>query len=194
VRRVCVFCGSSPGARPAYAEAAEELAALLVANGIGVVYGGGGVGLMGRLADAVLARGGEITGVIPDALVDREIGHPGVRDMRTVGSMHERKALMAELSDAFVALPGGIGTLEELVEVFTWSQLGLHRKPCGLLDVEGYYEELAAFLDHAVRERFLREEHRSTLIVEREPVALLERLRAYEPEAIQPKWIDRHET
>jgi uncharacterized protein (TIGR00730 family) len=194
VRRVCVFCGSSPGARPAYAEAAEELAALLVANGIGVVYGGGGVGLMGRLADAVLARGGEITGVIPDALVDREIGHPGVRDMRTVGSMHERKALMAELSDAFVALPGGIGTLEELVEVFTWSQLGLHRKPSGLLDVEGYYEELAAFLDHAVRERFLREEHRSTLIVEREPAALLERLRAYEPEAIQPKWIDRDET
>ena len=194
MRRVCVFCGSSPGARPAYAEAAEELATLLVADGIGVVYGGGGVGLMGKLADAVLALGGEITGVIPDALVDREIGHPGVHDMRTVGSMHERKALMAELSDAFVALPGGIGTLEELVEVFTWSQLGLHRKPCGLLDVEGYYEELAAFLDHAVRERFLREEHRSTLIVEREPAALLERMTAYRPDAIQPKWIDGDET
>jgi uncharacterized protein (TIGR00730 family) len=194
VRRVCVFCGSSPGARPAYAEAAEELATLLVAGGIGVVYGGGGVGLMGKLADAVLAQGGEITGVIPHALVDREIGHSGVHDMRTVGSMHERKALMAELSDAFVALPGGIGTLEELVEVFTWSQLGLHRKPCGLLDVEGYYEELAAFLDHAVRERFLREEHRSTLIVEREPAALLERMTAYRPDAIQPKWIDRDET
>ena len=194
MRRVCVFCGSSPGARPAYAEAAEELATLLVADGIGVVYGGGGVGLMGKLADAVLAQGGEITGVIPHALVDREIGHSGVHDMRTVGSMHERKALMAELSDAFVALPGGIGTLEELVEVFTWSQLGLHRKPCGLLDVEGYYEELAAFLDHAVRERFLREEHRSTLIVEREPAALLERMTAYRPDAIQPKWIDRDET
>jgi uncharacterized protein (TIGR00730 family) len=194
VRRVCVFCGSSPGARPAYAEAAEELATLLVADGIGVVYGGGGVGLMGKLADAVLAQGGEITGVIPHALVDREIGHSGVHDMRTVGSMHERKALMGELSDAFVALPGGIGTLEELVEVFTWSQLGLHRKPCGLLDVEGYYEELAAFLDHAVRERFLREEHRSTLIVEREPAALLERMTAYRPDAIQPKWIDRDET
>ena len=194
MRRVCVFCGSSPGARPAYAEAAEELATLLVAGGIGVVYGGGGVGLMGKLADAVLAQGGEITGVIPHALVDREIGHSGVHDMRTVGSMHERKALMAELSDAFVALPGGIGTLEELVEVFTWSQLGLHRKPCGLLDVEGYYEELAAFLDHAVRERFLREEHRSTLIVEREPAALLERMTAYRPDAIQPKWIDRDET
>jgi uncharacterized protein (TIGR00730 family) len=194
VRRVCVFCGSSPGARPAYAEAAEELATLLVAGGIGVVYGGGGVGLMGKLADAVLAQGGEITGVIPHALVDREIGHSGVHDMRTVGSMHERKALMAELSDAFVALPGGIGTLEELVEVFTWSQLGLHRKPCGLLDVEGYYEELAAFLDHAVRERFLREEHRSTLIVERDPAALLERMTAYRPDAIQPKWIDRNET
>ena len=194
MRRVCVFCGSSPGARPAYAEAAEELATLLVADGIGVVYGGGGVGLMGKLADAVLAQGGEITGVIPHALVDREIGHSGVHDMRTVGSMHERKALMAELSDAFVALPGGIGTLEELVEVFTWSQLGLHRKPCGVLDVEGYYEELAAFLDHAVRERFLREEHRSTLIVEREPAALLERMTAYRPDAIQPKWIDRDET
>ena len=194
MRRVCVFCGSSSGARSAYAEATEELATLLVAHGIGVVYGGGGVGLMGKLADAVLAQGGEITGVIPHALVDREIGHQGVHDMRTVGSMHERKALMAELSDAFVALPGGIGTLEELVEVFTWSQLGLHRKPCGLLDVEGYYEELAAFLDHAVRERFLREEHRSTLIVEREPAALLERMRAYEPEAIPPKWIDRDET
>ena len=194
MRRVCVFCGSSPGARPAYAEAAEELATLLVADGIGVVYGGGGVGLMGKLADAVLGQGGEITGVIPHALVDREIGHSGVHDMRTVGSMHERKALMAELSDAFVALPGGIGTLEELVEVFTWSQLGLHRKPCGLLDVEGYYEELAAFLDHAVRERFLREEHRSTLIVEREPAALLERMTAYRPDAIQPKWIDRDET
>jgi uncharacterized protein (TIGR00730 family) len=194
MRRVCIFCGSSPGARPAYGEATEELAALLAANGIGVVYGGGGVGLMGKLADAVLARGGEITGVIPHALVDREIGHPDVHDMRTVGSMHERKALMAELSDAFVALPGGIGTLEELVEVFTWSQLGLHQKPCGLLDVEGYYESLAAFLDHAVRERFLREEHRSTLIVEREPAALLERLRTYTPEAVEPKWIDREET
>lgn len=192
--RVCVFCGSSPGARPAYAEATEELARLLAAEGIGVVYGGGGVGLMGKLADAVLAHGGEITGVIPRALVDREIEHRQVEDMRVVGSMHERKALMAELAHAFVALPGGIGTLEELVEVFTWSQLGLHRKPCGLLDVEGYYQRLADFLDHAVQERFLLEQHRATLMVESDPGALLERLRAYRPDAVEPKWIDRDET
>jgi hypothetical protein len=192
--RVCVFCGSSPGARPAYTEATEELAALLVAEGIGVVYGGGGVGLMGKLADAILAHGGDITGVIPRALVDREIEHRQVEDMRVVDSMHERKALMAELADAFVALPGGIGTLEELVEVFTWSQLGLHRKPCGLLDVEGYYQKLADFLDHAVQERFLLEQHRATLMVEADPGPLLERLRAYRPDAVEPKWIDRDET
>lgn len=192
--RVCVFCGSSPGARPAYTEATEELARLLAAEGIGVVYGGGGVGLMGKLADAVLAHGGEITGVIPRALVDREIEHRQVEDMRVVGSMHERKALMAELAHAFVALPGGIGTLEELVEVFTWSQLGLHRKPCGLLDVEGYYQRLADFLDHAVQERFLLEQHRATLMVESDPGVLLERLSAYRPDAVEPKWIDRDET
>ena len=192
--RVCVFCGSSPGARPAYTEATEELARLLAAEGIGVVYGGGGVGLMGKLADAVLAHGGEITGVIPRALVDREIEHRQVEDMRVVDSMHERKALMAELAHAFVALPGGIGTLEELVEVFTWSQLGLHRKPCGLLDVEGYYQRLADFLDHAVQERFLLEQHRATLMVESDPGALLERLRAYRPDAVEPRWIDRDET
>ncbi len=159
-----------------------------------MVYGGGGVGLMGKLADAVLAAGGEITGVIPRALVDREIGHRGVADLRVVDSMHERKALMADLADAFVALPGGVGTLEELIEVFTWSQLGLHRKPCALLDVESYYEGLTAFLDHAVEERFLTQEYRATLIVESEPAALLERLRAFEPGAVAPKWIDREET
>ena len=191
---VCVFCGSSPGARSAYTEATEELAGLLAAEGIGVVYGGCGVGLMGKLADAVLAHGGEITGVIPRALVAREIQHRQVEDMRVVDSMHERKALMAELADAFVALPGGIGTLEELVEVFTWSQLGLHRKPCGLLDVEGYYQRLADFLDHAVQERFLLEQHRATLMVESDPGPLLERLRAYRPDAVEPKWIDRDET
>jgi uncharacterized protein (TIGR00730 family) len=193
VRRVCVFCGANRGARPAYAAAAEDLAALLVDEDIGVVYGGGGVGLMGKLADAVMAHGGEIIGVIPRPLVDKEIGHRAVPDLRVVESMHERKALMAELADAFVALPGGIGTLEELFEVYTWSQLGLHR-PCGLLDVEGYYSGVAAFLDHAVRERFLREDHRETLIVEREAAAMLERLRAYEPGLVQPKWIDRAET
>jgi uncharacterized protein (TIGR00730 family) len=194
VRRICVFCGSSPGARPEYASAAEELAQLLAADGISVVYGGGGVGLMGKLADATLAAGGEITGVIPRPLLDREIGHPDVADMRVVGSMHERKALMAELADAFVALPGGLGTLEELFEVYTWAQLGLHRKACGLLDVEGYYAGVAGFLDHAVEERFVREEHRAMLIVESGPRAMLERLRSFEPDAVQPKWIDREET
>lgn len=194
MQKICVFCGSSPGARPEYAEATEAFAQLLVAENIGVVYGGGGVGLMGKLADAVLAQGGEITGVIPHALVDKEIGHPHVEDMRVVDSMHERKALMAELADAFVALPGGLGTLEELFEVFTWSQLGLHRKPLALLDVEGYYEGIAAFLDHAVRERFLNAKQRSTLIVDQDPGALLERLKAYEPDAVEPKWIDRDET
>jgi uncharacterized protein (TIGR00730 family) len=194
VRRICVFCGSSPGARPAYAEAAAEFGRLLAAERLGVVYGGGQVGLMGVLADAVLAEDGEIIGVIPQALVDREIGHPGVPDMRIVGSMHERKALMAELADAFVALPGGLGTLEELFEVYTWAQLGLHRKPCGLLDVEDYYAGIAEFLAHAVEERFLPERHRAMLMVEREPRVLLDRIRGYEPSAVQPKWLDREET
>jgi uncharacterized protein (TIGR00730 family) len=194
VERICVFCGASPGARPEYADAARELARLLTADGIGVVYGGGGVGLMGALADAVIAAGGQLTGVIPRALVDREIAHRGVMDMRVVGSMHERKALMAELSDAFVALPGGIGTLEELFEVYTWAQLGLHRKPCALLNVEGYYDGVAEFLAHAVAERFLREETRELLLVETDPAALIERLRSFEPPAVVPKWIDREET
>ena len=167
-----MFCGASPGARPEYAEATAELARLLVADEIGVVYGGGGVGLMGVLADAVLAEGGEIIGVIPRALLDREIAHRDVPDMRVVGSMHERKALMAELSDAFVALPGGIGTLEELFEVYTWAQLGLHRKPCALLNVEGYFDGIAGFLAHAVEERFLRVEHLEVLMVESEARAL----------------------
>jgi uncharacterized protein (TIGR00730 family) len=194
VRRLCVFCGSSPGARPAYGDAADELGRLLVAEGIGLVYGGGKVGLMGRLADAVLAEGGEAIGVMPEALVAKEIGHAGLDDLRVVGSMHERKALMAELSDGFVALPGGLGTVEELFEVYTWSQLGLHLKPCALLDVEGYYEGIATWLDHAVAERFLREDHRDMLIVERDPRTLIERLRRFEPAAVVPKWIDRAET
>ena len=194
MRRVCVFCGANRGARPSYGEAAEELARLLVADGIGVVYGGGGVGLMGILADAVLAEQGELIGVMPRALVDKEIGHPRVADLRVVGSMHERKALMADLSDAFVALPGGLGTVEELFEVYTWSQLGLHQKACALLDVDGYYAGVAGFLDHAVRERFVREEHREMLIVESAPRAMIERLKGFEPAAVQPKWIDREET
>jgi uncharacterized protein (TIGR00730 family) len=193
VRRICVFCGSSPGARPAYAEATAEVARLLAGQGKGVVYGGGHVGLMGVLADTAMAAGGEVIGVMPQALVDREIGHTEISELRVVGSMHERKALMADLSDAFIALPGGAGTLEELFEVYTWAQLGLHDKPCGLLDVEDYFSGLVGFLDHAVDERFLREEHRAMLIVEREPRALIERLAEFEPRAVTPKWIDREE-
>jgi uncharacterized protein (TIGR00730 family) len=193
VRRICVFCGSSPGARPAYAEATAEVARLLAGQGKGVVYGGGHVGLMGVLADTAMAAGGEVIGVMPQALVDREIGHTEISELHVVGSMHERKALMASLADAFIALPGGIGTLEELFEVYTWAQLGLHDKPCGLLDVEDYFSGLVGFLDHAVDERFLREEHRAMLIVEREPRALIERLAEFEPRAVTPKWIDREE-
>jgi len=194
VERICVFCGASPGARPEYSQATAELARLLVKDDIGVVYGGGGVGLMGALADAVIAEGGEVIGVIPGALVDREIAHRDVVDMRVVGSMHERKAVMAELADAFIALPGGLGTLEELFEVYTWAQLGLHQKPCGLLNVEGYYDGIADFLAHAVSERFLREETRELLMIETDAALLIERLHTFEPQAVVPKWIDREET
>jgi hypothetical protein len=194
VKRVCVFCGSSPGARPAYSDTTVELARLLAAEGIGVVYGGAHVGLMGVLADAALAEGGEVIGVIPQALVDREIAHAGLSDLRVVDSMHERKALMADLSDAFIALPGGLGTLDELFEVWTWAQLGMHRKPCALLDVDGYFASLTAFLEHSVAERFVREQNRSMLLTDKDPGRLISRLRDFDPGAMEPKWIDRAET
>jgi uncharacterized protein (TIGR00730 family) len=178
VRAVCVYCGSSFGAGGVYADATRSLARTLAEHGLRVVYGGASVGLMGTLADATLEAGGEVVGVIPRALVDREIAHPGLTDLRVVGSMHERKALMAELSDAFVALPGGIGTLEELIEMYTWSQLGLHAKPLGLLNVAGYYDGLQAFLDHAVAEGFLPARQRARLVSEAEPKALLSRLQS----------------
>jgi len=180
MRRICVFCGSSPGARPAYADAAAELGGLLASEGIGLVYGGASVGLMGVLADAALDAGGEVIGVIPRGLVDREIGHTRLDDLRVVDSMHERKAQMAGLADAFVALPGGLGTLEELAEIYTWAQLGLHSKPLGVLDVEGYFAGLVGFLDHAVEEGFVSAENRARLLVESEPRALLDRIRAWE--------------
>jgi uncharacterized protein (TIGR00730 family) len=176
IRSLCVYCGSNDGSDPAFAAATRELARRLAERRVRVVYGGGAVGLMGSLADAALAAGGTVIGVIPQALMDREVGHRGLTELRVVGSMHERKALMAELSDAFVALPGGIGTLEELIEAYTWSQLGIHAKPLGVLNVNGYYDALAAFLDHAVRSRFLRPEHRAVLAVESDVDALLDRL------------------
>lgn len=176
--RVCVFCGSAPGARPSYEAAARALGTELARRGVGLVYGGAAVGLMGSVADAALAAGGEVVGVIPGALVDREIAHAGLTELRVVGSMHERKALMAELSDAFVALPGGMGTLEELFEVFTWRQLGLHAKPIALLDVEGYWAGLVAFLEHAEAEGFLRAGTGEGLLLEDGVAAVLDRLAA----------------
>jgi uncharacterized protein (TIGR00730 family) len=174
--RVCVFCGSSRGADPAFAAAARATAEALHERGLGLVYGGGAVGLMGAVADRMLELGGDVIGVIPGFLVDRELAHPGVADMRVVASMHERKALMADLSDAFVALPGGWGTLEEFVEVLTWAQLGLHEKPLGVVSVGGYYDALAAFRDRAVASGFVHEQHRDLLVVSATPAKLLDRL------------------
>lgn len=192
MRRICVFCGSSPGARPAYADAARALGREIVTRGMSLVYGGGQVGLMGVVADAVLDAGGEVTGVIPQALAAREIAHHGLTDLRIVDSMHTRKATMAALADAFVALPGGFGTYEEFFEVVTWTQLGVHRKPCGLLNVDGFYDPLIALLDHAVTERFIRPQHRATILVETDPAALLSSLAdATLPEV--PKWITQVE-
>jgi hypothetical protein len=171
-----VYCGSNAGARPEYRDAAAALGRLLAERGISLVYGGGNIGLMGVLARAALEAGGEVIGVIPRAFVEKEAAHLGVSDLRIVASMHERKALMADLSDAFVALPGGLGTLEELFETWTWAQLELHAKPCGLLNVAGFYDPLVAFLDHAVRERFLKPPHRSLLIVESDAGVLVDRL------------------
>jgi uncharacterized protein (TIGR00730 family) len=188
IRRICVFCGSSPGLRPSYVEAARALGTLLAERGIGVVYGGSHLGLMGAMADAARAAGGEVIGIIPQRLVEREAAHLGLHDLRVVGSMHERKATMADLADAFIALPGGIGTLEELFEIWTWAQLGSHEKPCGLLNVDGFYDGLLGFLDHVVGEAFLRQQHRDMLLVATEPQALLEKIQRYEPPMLT-KWI-----
>jgi len=193
VRRLCVFCGSSAGRDPAYRQLAEALGRTLAERGIGLVYGGGRVGLMGALADAALAAGGAVIGVIPQALLDREIGHRGLTDLRVVGSMHERKALMAELGDGFVALPGGVGTLEELFEVWTWGQLGLHAKPCGVLDRDGFYAPLLAFLDHLVQSGFVRPAYRAMLVSAHTPEALLAAFEAYEPPGVA-KWVQPSQT
>ena len=188
IKRLAVFCGSSPGSRPAYVDAARAFGRLLSERGIGVVYGGSNVGVMAALANEVLDNNGEIIGVIPRLLVEREVAHRELADLRIVESMHERKALMAELCDGFVALPGGIGTLEEFFEVWTWAQLGVHDKPCGLLNVAGYFDGLLSFIDRAVEERFVRDAHRAMLIVEEEPLRLLERFSSYEPPRVK-KWI-----
>jgi uncharacterized protein (TIGR00730 family) len=177
VNRICIFCGSSLGADPEYASAATRLSEYLVGQKIGIVYGGSNVGLMRIIADTAIERGGEIIGVIPQSLVDKEIAHRGLSELRLVGSMHERKALMSDLADGFIAMPGGYGTFEEFCEVLTWSQLGLQRKPCGILNVRGYYDPLLSMFDHAVKEGFLKSEHRELVVSGDHPAELVERLR-----------------
>ena len=185
LRRICVFCGSSVGSRPVYVEAARELGRTLAERGLGVVFGGGKVGLMGVLADAALAAGGEAIGVIPEAMVAREIAHNGLTELRVVHSMHERKTLMADLADAFIALPGGYGTLEEFFEAVTWTQLGIHSKPCGLLNVAGYYDTLLALLERAVADGFIREANRSLVLDAPDVPTLLEKLGTFRPAAAE---------
>jgi uncharacterized protein (TIGR00730 family) len=189
MRSICVFSGSSSGAREQYTEAARSLGRELALGGVRVVYGGASVGLMAATADGALEAGGEVVGVIPRALIEKEIAHAGLTELRVTESMHERKALMGELSDGFIALPGGYGTLDELAEVLTWSQLGLQAKPCGLLDVAGYFDDLLAFLDHAVEEAFIRTEHRRLVLVETDPARLLETMNAWHP-VRRDKWLD----
>jgi uncharacterized protein (TIGR00730 family) len=194
MKRVCVFCGSSEGGRPAYAEAARALGAELVRRELGLVYGGGSVGLMGTIADAVLAAGGEVIGVIPGPLASRELAHTGLTELRVVASMHERKAVMAELVDGFIALPGGLGTLEETLEILTWAQLGIHRKPVGVLNVEGYYDGLLRFLTHAVREAFVRPEYFALLLFADTPAEVLDRFADWKPPALARAWLAPSQT
>ncbi len=178
MRCICVFCGSAVGANPAYADAARDMGRVLVERGISLVYGGGHVGLMGVIADTVLAAGGEAIGVIPHGLAVREVAHSRLTKLHVVGSMHERKAMMAELSDAFIAMPGGFGTYEEFFEAVTWTQLGVHRKPCGLLNVEGFYDPIVDFVDRAVSEQFVKPEYRAAILVDSDPARLVEKLGA----------------
>lgn len=190
MRRICVYCGSNVGENPIYRETAQAVGTLLASKGFGLVYGGGNVGLMGVLADAALAASGEVIGIIPDGLFSREVGHPDLTEMRVVTTMHERKALMADLSDGFIALPGGMGTLDELFEILTWAQLGIHAKPCGLLNIAGYFNPLIALLDHMVAEKFLRPEHRALALVDDDAGRLLARFAEYEAPRVE-KWLDR---
>ena len=187
MKNICVYCGSSAGRREEYREAAELLAAELVTRNIGLVYGGASIGIMGAIADAVLARGGRVTGVIPEALAIREVPHHGLTQMHVVGSMHERKAMMADLSDGFIALPGGLGTIEELFEILTWSQLGFHAKPCGLLNVADYYQHLINFLDHSVAEELLQPQYREMLLEAQDPAELLTLMENYRAPAIDQR-------
>lgn len=190
MKRICVFCGSSPGNKPDYIKMAERLGAVLLKNNIGLVYGGGDVGLMGKVAHVVFEHGGEVIGVIPKALANKEVAYTELSDLRVVDSMHERKALMAELSDAFIALPGGLGTIEEFFEVVTWAQLGIHDKPCGILNICGYYDPIIKFLDNAVGHNFIRSENRAMVLVDDDPEGLFEQFKSYTPPMVDKvAWI-----
>ena len=187
---ICIYCGSSPGLNPEFREAAINLGRQLARDGITLVYGGGNVGLMGAVADGAICDGGKVIGVIPQSLADKELAHPGLAELHVVKSMHERKKLMADLSDAFVALPGGIGTLEEILEVLTWLQLGFHQKPCAFLNLEGFFDSLLQFLQSSVDQRFLRQDFLDAILVETTPDTLLKKLLVHKPE-YRDKWIDR---
>lgn len=191
---VCVFCGSSAGRREAYADSARAMGNLLATRGIGIVYGGSALGMMGALADAALDAGGRVTGVLPRALMEREIAHPRLTELRVVDSMHARKAVMAELAHAFIALPGGIGTLEEFFEIWTWAQLGIHARPVGVLNPGGYFDGLLMFLDTAVVEGFVRPAHRALILVDASAERLLERMAEWKPPSAEPKWITPSQT
>ena len=193
MKRVCVFAGSSSGARPEYVAAARELGGALLERKLGLVYGGAHVGLMGALANTMMKGGGHVIGVMPEALVAKEVAHQGLTELRVVKSMHERKAMMADLSDGFLALPGGFGTLEEFFEVLTWAQLGMHRKPCALLNVQGYFDGLLAFIQHSATERFARAEHCGMILVSDSPGELLGQMENYAPPVVE-KWIERAQT
>jgi uncharacterized protein (TIGR00730 family) len=193
MQRICVFCGSSFGTDPVFRRAARDVGVLLARRGLELVYGGGNVGLMGELANASLEHGGHVIGVIPRSLADRELAHTGLSDLRIVESMHERKAVMADLADAFVALPGGLGTLEEFCEILTWAQLGFHAKPCGLLSIDNYFKRLLDFLDQTVAAGFLRSEHLQMVFVEQDAETLLNCFESYRPQPLE-KWITREQT
>jgi uncharacterized protein (TIGR00730 family) len=193
IKSICVYCGSSSGRLEAYSNAARALAQELVSRKISLVYGGASIGIMGLLADTVLELGGRAVGVMPESLVRKEIAHKNLTELHVTQSMHERKSIMSDLSDGFIAMPGGLGTLEEIFEILTWSQLGFHGKPCGLLNVEGYFDSLTEFLDHSVKERFIKQVHRQMLIVESDPKVLLDRFSSYFPPVVE-KWVREGQT
>ncbi|PKD40257.1 TIGR00730 family Rossman fold protein [Methylomonas sp. EFPC1] len=193
INSICIYCGSSPGRLDAYGEAAQALAQALVSRNIRLIYGGAGIGIMGTVADQVLKLGGQAIGVIPKALAHKEVAHPNLSELHVTQSMHERKMLMAELADGFIALPGGIGTLEELFEIWTWAQLGFHQKPCGVLNVAGYYDALISFLDHVTAEQFVKPHHRGMLMVESDPNLLLDRYVSYQAPAVK-QWVSKDDT